>query len=77
MTAMKVLIIEDDPVHRAFLREAIETALPECDLVLEAQDGRTGERIAREFEAPNVIMDLQMQQGTGVDAARTIWRERA
>ncbi len=76
MTDMKVLIIEDDPVHRAFLREAIESALPECGLVLEAEDGRTGERMAREHEVPDIIMDLQMQQGTGVDAARTIWRER-
>jgi DNA-binding NarL/FixJ family response regulator len=76
MADMKLLIIEDDPVHRAFLREAVETALPECRLVLEAEDGRTGERIAREHEAANVIMDLQMREGTGVDAARTIWRER-
>jgi DNA-binding NarL/FixJ family response regulator len=73
---MKLLIIEDDPVHRAFLREAIEGALPECGMVLEAEDGRTGETIAREHEVANVIMDLQMQHGTGVDAARTIWRER-
>jgi DNA-binding NarL/FixJ family response regulator len=74
--AMRVLIIEDDPVHRAFLREAIETALPECDAVLEAEDGQSGERVAREHELENVVMDLQMPHRTGVDAARTIWRER-
>jgi DNA-binding NarL/FixJ family response regulator len=76
MDDMKLLIIEDDPVHRAFLREAIESALPECGMVLEAADGRTGEKIAREHDLQNIIMDLQMQHGTGVDAARTIWRER-
>lgn len=76
MNDMKLLIVEDDPLHRAFLKEAVDSALPECGLVLEAEDGRTGERLAREHAVGNVIMDLQMAQGTGVDAARTIWRER-
>lgn len=73
---MRVLIVEDDPVHRSFLKEAIETALPECDMVLEAEDGHAGERIAREHALANVILDLQMPRRTGVEAARTIWRER-
>jgi len=75
-THMRVLIVEDDPVHRAFLREAIDTALPECTMVLEAEDGQAGEKIAREHGFENVIMDLQMPRRSGVDAARTIWRER-
>lgn len=39
---MKVLIIEDDPLHRSYLNEAIRAALPECDGVLEAENGNTG-----------------------------------
>lgn len=74
--SMRVLIVEDDPVHRAFLREAVEVALPECDTVFEAEDGLSGERVAREHRLENIIMDLQMPQRTGVDAARAIWRER-
>lgn len=73
---MQVLIVEDDPVHRAFLREAVERALPECDAVIEAEDGQSGERAAREHGLANVIMDLQMPHRTGVDAARAIWRAR-
>lgn len=73
---MQVLIVEDDPVHRSFLREAVETALPECAAVLEAADGHIGERVAREAGILHVIMDLQMPNRTGVEAARTIWRER-
>jgi len=73
---MRVLIVEDDPVHRAFLREAVETALPECADVIEASDGQSGERLAREGTVGHVIMDLQMPNRTGVEAARTIWRER-
>lgn len=73
---LQVLIVEDDPVHRAFLREAVERALPECEAVIEAEDGLAGERAAREHDLANVIMDLQMPQRTGVEAARAIWRAR-
>ncbi len=73
---MQVLIVEDDPVHRAFLKEAVERALPECQAVIEAEDGHAGERAAREHGLANVIMDLQMPRRTGVDAARAIWRAR-
>lgn len=34
---MRVLIIEDDPLHRSYLHEAVRAALPECDTVLEAE----------------------------------------
>lgn len=73
---MKALIIEDDPLHRAYLREAITGALPECDQVIEADNGQAGERLAREHGALHIVMDLQMHTRTGIEAARTIWRER-
>ena len=73
---MKALIVEDDPLHRAYLRDAIRGALPECDEVIEAADGLAGERLAREHRALNIVMDLQMNTRTGIEAARSIWRER-
>lgn len=73
---MKVLIVEDDSLHRAYLSEAVRAALPECDLVLEAGDGATGERLAREHASERIVMDLQMSPRNGIEAARTIWRER-
>lgn len=73
---MKVLIVEDDPLHRAYLREAVVSALPECDFVLEADNGLAGERLARESGALHIVMDLQMGTQTGIEAARTIWAER-
>jgi DNA-binding NarL/FixJ family response regulator len=71
---MHVLLIEDDPVHRAFLREVLEVALPECTRLLEAEDGRIGERLFSESPVDAVVMDLQMPCRTGVEAAKTIWR---
>lgn len=73
---MKVLIVEDDPLHRAYLHEAVRAALPECDLILEAEDGAAGERLAREHRFERVVMDLQMSPRNGIEAARTIWHER-
>ncbi|MBD1554799.1 response regulator transcription factor [Pseudomonas typographi] len=73
---MNVLIVEDDPVHRAFLKEVIELALPECSHLFEAEDGRMGERLAHEHAVGSVVMDLQMPARTGVEAAKSMWRER-
>jgi len=35
-----------------------------------------GERLAREHRSANIIMDLQMSPRNGIEAARTIWKER-
>lgn len=74
--AMRVLIVEDDPLHRAYLHESVQAALPECDAVIEAASGAEGEALSRANPAAHVVMDLQMAPRTGIEAARTIWRER-
>jgi DNA-binding NarL/FixJ family response regulator len=76
MNAMQVLIVEDDPLHRSYLNEAVRSALPECDMVIEAENGSTGERLARENKSAHIVMDLQMNARNGIEAARTIWKER-
>lgn len=73
---MKVLIVEDDPLHRSYLLEAVCAALPECRDVLEAENGADGEKMAREHKSAHIVMDLQMNARNGIEAARTIWKER-
>lgn len=73
---MRVLIVEDDALHRAYLSEAVREALPECASVIEASNGLDGETRARELPDAHVVMDLQMRPRNGIEAARTIWRER-
>lgn len=73
---MKVIIVEDDPLHRAYLLESVKAALPECASVLEATSGEEGEVLARAHPQAHVVMDLQMAPRNGIEAARTIWRER-
>jgi len=73
---MKVLIVEDDPLHRSYLHEAVSSALPECDTVIEAENGIAGERLARDHRSAHIVMDLQMASRNGIEAARAIWKER-
>ncbi|WP_426125914.1 response regulator [Pararhizobium sp. PWRC1-1] len=73
---MKVLIVEDDPLHRSYLHEAVSAALPECETVIEADSGTMGEKLARDHRSAHVVMDLQMNNRNGIEAARTIWKER-
>lgn len=73
---MEVLIVEDDPLHRSFLREQVSAALPECSTIYEAENGQHGETLARAHRAAHIVMDLQMNARNGIEAARTIWRER-
>jgi DNA-binding NarL/FixJ family response regulator len=73
---MKVLLVEDDQFHADYLREAVRQALPEITETLHASNGREGEILAREHRVTAVVMDLQMKERNGIDAARTIWAER-
>ncbi|MCM2457712.1 response regulator transcription factor [Rhizobium sp. CG4] len=73
---MDVLIVEDDVLHRAYLNEVVRNALPECARVLEAENGKVGEKLARENRTAHIVMDLQMNERNGIEAARTIWKER-
>jgi DNA-binding NarL/FixJ family response regulator len=73
---MKVLIVEDDPLHRSYLSDAVRAALPECETVIEADNGMSGEKLARDHVSAHIVMDLQMNARNGIEAARTIWKER-
>lgn len=71
---MRFLIVEDDNLHRSFLREVIERELPDVTELYEASNGDEGIALARDHQPDAIVMDLQMPNRTGVEAARTIWR---
>jgi DNA-binding NarL/FixJ family response regulator len=73
---MQILIVEDDTLHRSYLRDAVSAALPECKAIFEADNGMVGEKLARDHKSAHIVMDLQMQTRNGIEAARTIWKER-
>jgi DNA-binding NarL/FixJ family response regulator len=73
---MQVMIVENDALHRSFLRSTLEEILPECNSIEEAEDGVSAIEVSRRCSPDSVIMDLQMPNGTGIDAAKDIWRRR-
>jgi len=70
---MKILVVEDDQFHARYVLDAISEELPEVTEIAHAinRDEAEAEARAGEFEA--IVMDLQMENGNGIDAARAIW----
>lgn len=71
----KYLIVEDDALHRNFLREVISLSDLSCTELIEADDGEEALRLVKLHDPKGVIMDLQMPKKTGVQAARSIWAD--
>lgn len=69
------LIVEDDALHRNFLREVIIQSDLECTQLIEAADGEEAIRCVHEYKPKGIVMDLQMPNKTGVQAAKAIWAE--
>ena len=69
----KFLIVEDDALHRNFLREVVALSDVNCTELMEADDGEEAVRLVKLHEPKGIIMDLQMPKKTGVQAARAIW----
>ncbi len=67
------LVVEDDILHRNFLREVVINSELECTQLIEAADGEEAIRLVREYTPKGIVMDLQMPKKTGVQAARAIW----
>jgi len=74
---MLVMIVEDDGLHRAFVRNTIEHLWPGGVEVIEASSGDVAIDLARHREPPYVVLDLQLPQATGIEVARSIWNRRA
>ncbi|SMR83609.1 DNA-binding response regulator, NarL/FixJ family, contains REC and HTH domains [Aliiroseovarius halocynthiae] len=72
-----ILIVEDDELHRRFLRDM----LPESDLgevdVTEAQSGEEAINLIKSRHFDNVVLDLQMPGKSGVDVARAVWAKNS
>src|SRR5437870_5633600 len=68
---MRVLIADESPSFRAFLRHILEL---ECDLsvVGEVADGKEAVQHARELKPDVVLMDIDLPSPDGLQAARHI-----
>jgi DNA-binding NarL/FixJ family response regulator len=73
---MLVMIAENDELHRAFLRQAVERLWTGGVDVIETGDGAAAIDLALAREPPCVVLDLQLPGNTGVEVARAIWGRR-
>lgn len=74
---MKILIADDEMISRANIRRMIRSYCPWAGPVAEAADGRQAVEAAREMDADVVLMDIEMPEMDGMEAARMIrqWKE--
>ncbi|WP_171130374.1 MULTISPECIES: response regulator transcription factor [unclassified Ruegeria] len=73
---MRLLIAEDDKLHRAFLEKVALNTLSDLSFLKIAEDG---EEAIKEFDAAeyeSVVLDLQMPRLTGVEVAKNIWAKK-
>ncbi len=69
MKAMKVLVIEDNPINMKLVRSLLEIGGYQC---LEAGEAATGIQLARQHKPELILMDLQLPGMDGLTATRQI-----
>jgi DNA-binding NarL/FixJ family response regulator len=71
MNKRTILIADDHPLIRKGMRSLIES-LPDFEVVGEAASGQAAIDMASDLQPDIILMDLQMPQGSGLEAIRAI-----
>lgn len=70
----KVLIIDDDPINQLLSRTMLETGEYE---ILQAEDGETGIKVAKETLPDLILLDIQMPLMDGITAFKLLQSEHS
>jgi response regulator NasT len=73
--ALKVVVVEDDPTIRLFLKESLEQQIGH-QVVGEAATGTDMVRTVLDLEPDVVVFDIHLPRLNGLDALRQIYQER-
>jgi response regulator NasT len=72
---LKIVVVEDDPATRQFLRSVIEKQLGH-EVIGEAATGTDMVRMVLNLEPDVVVFDIHLPHQDGIDALRQIYQER-
>src|SRR3954470_20732395 len=72
---LKIVVVEDDPTMRLFLKEVLEKTLGH-QVIGEATTGTDMVRIVLETEPDVVVFDIHLPHLNGLDALRQVYTER-
>ncbi|MHC4192311.1 MAG: response regulator transcription factor [Planctomycetota bacterium] len=72
--AVRILLVDDHAMFRQGLCSLLKEQL-DVEVVGEAEDGTTAIRLARELKPDLIVMDVNMPEMDGIDAARRILPE--
>ncbi len=74
MEKIRVLVVDDHEMVRRGICSYLETE-DDLDVVGQADSGRVAVNLARELKPDVILMDLIMDEGTGVEATKAIKQE--
>jgi response regulator NasT len=72
---LRLVVVEDDPTMRVFLKDTLEKQLGH-EVVGEAATGTDMVRTVLDMEPDVVVFDIHLPHMTGLDALRQIYQER-
>jgi DNA-binding NarL/FixJ family response regulator len=74
-TVLRILMADDHPIVLAGLKALVQ-ADPGLEIVGEARDGRTAQRLALSLRPDVIVMDISMPEMNGVEVARALLAEQ-
>lgn len=63
---MKVIIIDDEPLARAYIRECLQS-FPQCEVLAECADGFEGFKAINSLQPDLIFLDIQMPRINGFE----------
>lgn len=69
---MRILIIDDEPKARSSIRQMLQLFCPDVEVVGEAAGVQSGRQLIQQQTADLVFMDIEMQDGTGLELLRQL-----